>query len=144
VFYNFHVWCRKLYICDNTRTLSIANLKSDQTIYGNNRRASRQVINLIWQPGTYKEHIIKYVVVAPYSLIIDKMQFSTFDNDRDTTSSANCAFIYKGAWWYKSCYYANLNGIYMTPGTTDGTSMEYNLFLPSPRQSLLSSMIMFK
>ena len=39
------------------------------------------------------------------------MQFSTKDNDNDI-SGGSCAFIYKGAWWYNSCHWSNLNGIY--------------------------------
>ncbi|XP_041477275.1 angiopoietin-related protein 7-like isoform X2 [Lytechinus variegatus] len=34
--------------------------------------------------------------------------FSTYDND----GTSNCAFQYKGAWWYNNCYTANLNGVH--------------------------------
>ncbi|XP_045570618.1 tenascin-N isoform X2 [Salmo salar] len=35
--------------------------------------------------------------------------FSTFDNDNDI-ALGNCAFTHRGAWWYKNCHLANLNG----------------------------------
>ncbi|MCL4155945.1 UNVERIFIED_CONTAM: hypothetical protein GTU68_027564 [Idotea baltica] len=37
--------------------------------------------------------------------------FSTEDNDNDSTSGRNCAKVRKGAWWYKDCSRSNLNGI---------------------------------
>ena len=37
------------------------------------------------------------------------MAFSTKDNDY----SQNCAVMWTGAWWYKSCYDSNLNGKYL-------------------------------
>lgn len=37
--------------------------------------------------------------------------FSTEDRDNDIAVT-NCAMSYKGAWWYKNCHRANLNGKY--------------------------------
>ena len=37
--------------------------------------------------------------------------FSTNDRDNDFWYS-NCAARFKGAWWYRSCYTSNLNGLY--------------------------------
>ncbi|XP_071961759.1 ficolin-2-like [Antedon mediterranea] len=44
-------------------------------------------------------------------------QFSTFDQDHDTSGSS-CCVLYKGAWWYEHCHDSNLNGLYLG-GTTD-------------------------
>lgn len=38
-------------------------------------------------------------------------KFSTRDQDNDNWDK-HCAQSYLGAWWYKSCHYANLNGQY--------------------------------
>ncbi|XP_051556045.1 tenascin-N-like [Myxocyprinus asiaticus] len=35
--------------------------------------------------------------------------FSTIDSDNDI-ALGNCAFTHQGAWWYKNCHLANLNG----------------------------------
>ena len=49
--------------------------------------------------------------------------FTTRDNDHDTWIAANCAKVFGGAWWSKSCYQANLNGKYVihTPEDYNGT-----------------------
>ncbi|XP_033120920.1 ficolin-2-like, partial [Anneissia japonica] len=45
------------------------------------------------------------------------LQFSTSDRDHDTYG-LSCAVLYKGAWWYNSCLWSNLNGLYLK-GETD-------------------------
>ncbi|XP_067411295.1 ficolin-2-like [Emydura macquarii macquarii] len=40
------------------------------------------------------------------------MMFTTQDRDNDQ-SLHNCATNFKGAWWYKDCHMANLNGLYL-------------------------------
>ena len=41
------------------------------------------------------------------------MQFSTKDDDNDYHPGLNCSKTFKGAWWYRDCHGANLNGRYL-------------------------------
>ena len=40
-------------------------------------------------------------------------EFSTLDYDHDILSNEPCADLYQGAWWYRKCHNANLNGQYL-------------------------------
>ena len=42
--------------------------------------------------------------------------FSTRDQDNDAESRGSCAQLHKGGWWYRSCYFSNLNGHYYPSG----------------------------
>ncbi|XP_076333988.1 techylectin-5B-like [Tachypleus tridentatus] len=54
----------------------------------------------------------------------NNMMFSTKDKDNDK-NSGNCVENYKGGWWYNSCYFSNLNGMYYTEDKEDDTSINW-------------------
>jgi hypothetical protein len=43
----------------------------------------------------------------------NKMKFTTQDVDNDIKPGFNCAQLWHGAWWFKECFYAHLNGKYI-------------------------------
>ncbi|XP_078498157.1 ficolin-2-like [Lissotriton helveticus] len=50
---------------------------------------------------------------AGHSLYVHLNQpFSTIDQDNDLYAGS-CAGLHKGGWWYATCHYANLNGLYL-------------------------------
>ncbi|XP_028667143.1 tenascin-N isoform X9 [Erpetoichthys calabaricus] len=49
--------------------------------------------------------------------------FTTMDQDNDIALS-NCAFSHRGAWWYKNCHLANLNGKYGDSTHSQGINWE--------------------
>ncbi|XP_067945179.1 ficolin-2-like [Watersipora subatra] len=55
------------------------------------------------------------------------MSFSTKDRDNDEWNGYNCARNYHGAWWYKRCHRANLNGGY---NNVANTGFYWSYFFP--------------
>ena len=51
--------------------------------------------------------------------------FSTKDRDNDEWSSGNCPLDRQGAWWYQSCAYSNLNGLYLKAGSYSFSGMRW-------------------
>lgn len=58
---------------------------------------------------------MKLVLIAVILIAGDAMTYhqdqawTTVDKDNDVTMS-NCALNHHGAWWYKNCHLANING----------------------------------
>ena len=53
--------------------------------------------------------------------------FTTKDRDNDE-HSINCAAHGRGAWWYRDCYYANLNGKYLEEGSSSAGAIAWFSF----------------
>ena len=45
------------------------------------------------------------------------MKFTTTDNENDFIGD-NCGIYYTDTWWYRHCYYSNLNGGYGLASST--------------------------
>lgn len=74
----------------------------------------------------YKLSLGSYSGTAGDSLSYHRgMAFSTKDRDNDRYSD-NCAVVCRGAWWYKSCYSSNLNGLYLHGGNDGKGTVWYN------------------
>ena len=91
---------------------------------------------------------MKFYFSAPTSqglLYNDGRSFSTYDNDR---SGYDCVRKDRGGWWYSTCAYANLNGYYAIPGSSNGyknrgeAGMTYRSF--KGEESLKSSKMMLR
>ena len=51
-------------------------------------------------------------------------EFSTRDQDNES-DFRHCAVSYKGAWWYRGCYNANLNGFYYHFSTSNENGIKW-------------------
>ncbi|XP_052760931.1 tenascin-R-like [Mya arenaria] len=79
---------------------------------GTTAYATYQVFELGNLKSKYELTVDGYEGTAGDSLSYHSGQpFSTYDRDNDAHST-NCAAVYKGAWWHKSCHQSNLNGEY--------------------------------
>ena len=59
----------------------------------------------------------------------NSLQFSTKDADHDTWSTGSCAQTFRGAWWYHSCHWSNLNGLYLRgEHSSYADGIEWNTF----------------
>lgn len=93
---------------------AISELRVDMEDFESNKRyaqySSFRVANAY---SKYKLDVSGYAGTAGDSMTREnKMPFSTYDQDNDEWSSA-CAITFEGAWWYKACHLANLNGRYL-------------------------------
>ncbi|XP_028411166.1 ficolin-2-like [Dendronephthya gigantea] len=79
---------------------------------GNTRYANYDSFKVSSENVKYKLNVGGYDGTAGDSLITQNgMAFTTKDSDNDIWGD-NCAARFKGAWWYRSCHYSNLNGLY--------------------------------
>ena len=93
----------------------------------------RRSLNVVCLLGTGEtQHSVEFLLLYKtlvyvfYNLPGDSLSyhsgqpFSTKDKDSTTHG---CPTLYKGAWWYRTCHYSNLNGLYLNgphPTYADG------------------------
>ncbi|XP_019617417.1 PREDICTED: ficolin-1-like [Branchiostoma belcheri] len=83
-----------------------------EDVEGNTAYAAYDTFAISPESQNYKLHIGTYSGTAGDSFTPhDGKPFSTKDRDNDDSPSS-CAQLHKGAWWYQSCHYSNLNGLY--------------------------------
>ena len=81
---------------------------------GGTRYAKYTTFQVLDSSTKYQLNIGCYSGDAGDNLIYHNgMKFTTKDQDNDRYGP-NCAILYKGAWWYNSCHYSNLNGKYLS------------------------------
>jgi hypothetical protein len=67
------------------------------------------------------------------------MKFTTYDRDNDPWGR-NCSVFSKGAWWYKTCHYSNLNGLYLKAGERSYKGMNWRQWKNDNRSMKKSEM----
>jgi len=88
--------------------------------HGNTAFAEYDSFTVASERAKYQLSLGRYSGTAGDALSYHRGQaFTTKDRDNDLRSSANCAVTYTGAWWYKYCYYSNLNGRYLNGKNSD-------------------------
>lgn len=89
-----------------------SELKIELEDFNNERRTATYNFSIGAEPN-YKLNVKNYSGNAGNAMRIhDNRPFSAFDRDMDSLASDNCARERGGGWWYFSCGYSNLNGVY--------------------------------
>jgi len=84
---------------------------------GATRYARYATFNISGRSDSYRLFIGNYSGSASDGLLNhNRMRFSTYDRKNDQNGDEDCAQLYKGAWWYKDCFWSNLNGEYASDG----------------------------
>ena len=89
----------------------VFELRIDMMYNGNFAFAHYDSFSVGNEKSNYVLHVAHYDGTAGESFIEkhNGMPFSTHDRDNDQWPK-NCAIEFVGAWWYRSCHLANLNG----------------------------------
>ncbi|XP_078357593.1 ficolin-2-like isoform X1 [Oculina patagonica] len=101
-------------------------LRFDMEDYEGDRRYAEYVtFSVADESDNYRVTIDGYQGTAGDSLLslskpISNMQFTTKDRDNDVNGNGNCAFHFKGGWWYNGCHNVNPNGLYQGGGYGEG------------------------
>ncbi|XP_059168489.1 ficolin-2-like [Physella acuta] len=106
---NFYLGNENLYLFSSVRQ---TQLRVDLIFNGTKYFAKYSSFNISSEADGYRLYVNGYTGNATDSLADHNgMKFTTYDRDNDMYNQ-NCAVVQHGAWWYKSCYSSNLNGLW--------------------------------
>ncbi|KFB41107.1 AGAP011225-PA-like protein [Anopheles sinensis] len=122
-------WLGLEYVHQITKNRPHELLVEIKDFYGNYGYAKYDGFELDSESEEYElKKLGTYSGTAGDSMKLHKYQkFSTFDRDNDAHADSSCAKKYRGAWWYRKCYDANLNGRYQNT-TGDGSAIVWYHF----------------
>jgi len=105
-------------------------LRVDLVLNGTDYFAVYDTFMIFGEPENYKLRVAGYSGTAGDAMDVHNgMMFTTKDRDHDThaTQTMNCAQHYHGAWWYRACHAANLNGLWGNTAYGQGLNwMDYH------------------
>ena len=110
----------------------VAQLRVDLADFEGRHKYAHYSHFSVGNPSTnYKLSVGGYSGTAGDSLTIGSQihngrAFTTHDRDNDSAGH-NCAVKWQGAWWYDSCHFSNLNGLYLS-GARDNKGMRWYNF----------------
>ena len=82
---------------------------------GGRRHATYREFGVTSEAHGYRLLLTNYTGDAGDSFgLHNDQKFSTKDREQDTDYDRHCARVFKAGWWFRNCYFSNLNGQYLS------------------------------